>query len=147
MPLAAYSALALHETIVLIQTPSFGIKHEETVTKTLNHCIREPCSSLYGKALNLLVNPPKSTYHTTEPQPCVFPDQVSGKVFTLVFISCLISKTTIYLLPNVFSAETRAATSHLLRRPFLGLFRKMPVDYVTKRKWLTRHSHLLVLFI
>lgn len=89
----------------------------------------------------------KSTYHTTEPQPCVFPDHVSGKVFTLVFISCLISKTTIYLLPNVFSAETRAATSHLLRRPFLGPFRKMPVDYVTKRKWLTRHSHLLVLFV
>lgn len=47
MPLAVYSVLALHETIVLIQIPSFRIKHEETVTKTLDHCIREPCSFLW----------------------------------------------------------------------------------------------------
>lgn len=62
MPLAVYSALALRETTVLIQTPSFGIKREETVTKTLDRCIREPCSFLYGKArplflLNLHVKP------------------------------------------------------------------------------------------
>lgn len=104
MSLAACSALSLQETTILRRTLSFAVNHAETVNKGFG--LLHQVAILFPLRKGPLAFPPKSACQTAAI--CA-----SGKLFTLVLIFCLISKTTTYLLPAVFSAETRPATSHL----------------------------------